>query len=361
MTIVETEANTDGARRYGSADPERDALYADIAQHHLQPLWEMRGLLTPTPRVASLPFRWQAEHLRELASRSGDLVPIDRGGDRRVLALSNPGLGGAPYISSTLWAAVQFLLPGELAPAHRHTPAALRFILDGGGVYTVLDGDPVVMNRGDLVLTPSWTFHEHHNPGNSSMMWLDVLDLPVVAALDAIFFEEGRSEEVDQSVAPRSAAERRYGQGAGLAPVDAREELPAHSPLTVYRWAATDAALSALAETSTTGDVSLRFRDPVRDRDVMPTLRCEMRRVRAGVTTPTDRQTGSRVCAVFDGRGTVDIDGESFTLGSGDIFVIPSWAQHRLHAHTQLDIFTTSDAPVLEALSLYRSATEANT
>lgn len=342
-------------RRFRSDDRELDQLYDVIAERDLQPLWEMRGLLTPTPTTATVAHRWSAAELRKLAAWSGELVAIDRGGDRRVLALANPGLGGAPYISSTLWAAVQYLLPGELAPAHRHTPAALRFILDGEGVYTVLDGDPVVMNRGDLVLTPSWIFHEHHNPGSSSMMWLDVLDLPMVAALDAVFFEEGPSEETDQSVAPQSGAERRFGQGAGLVPAGAHAALPAHSPLTVYRWRNTDAALDALLESSATGDVTTRFQDPVRDRDVMPTLRCEMRRVKAGVTTVTDRQTGSRVSAILNGVGRVEIGGQTFELAVGDIFVVPSWVTCRIHATSQLDVFTTSDAPVLEALSLYRS------
>lgn len=343
--------------RYTSENRDLDNFYQDVAENDLQPLWEMRGLLTKTPTVKTVPHRWNAGDLNKLAQRSGELVPIDRGGDRRVLALSNPGLGGAPYISSTLWAAVQFLQAGELAPAHRHSPSALRFILDGDGVYTVLDGDPVTMSRGDLVLTPAWAFHEHHNPGSKSMMWLDVLDLPIVAGLDAVFFEEGPSEDADQSVAPRSSGERRFGQGPGLIPtgISAHHHEHAYSPLMVYRWADTDAALDALLELTDTGDAQLQFRDPTRNRDVMPTLRCEMRRTATGTETATDRQTGSRVCAVLDGTGNVQIDEQTFTLAPGDIFVVPSWATHRLHANTTLDIFTTSDAPVLEALSLYRS------
>jgi gentisate 1,2-dioxygenase len=342
-------------KRYTSHDPEVNAFYTQIAEHDLQPLWEMRGLLTKIPTVRTVPHRWSSADLRSLAARSGDLVPIDRGGDRRVLALSNPGLAGAPYISSTLWAAVQFLLPGEMAPAHRHTPAALRFILDGDGVCTVLDGDPVTMSRGDLVLTPAWSFHEHHNPGGKSMMWLDVLDLPIVAGLDAVFFEEGPSEEADQSAAERSTSERLYGQGSGLVPVGVDGAKPAHSPLTVYRWASTDQALTRMLEHAGTGHAHLRFRDPTRDRDVMPTLRCEMRRLLAGARSDLERQTGSRVCAVLSGTGQADIDDRTFPLAAGDIFVVPSWSTHRLRADEDLDVFITSDAPVLEKLSLYRS------
>jgi gentisate 1,2-dioxygenase len=347
--------------RYHADKPDLDAYYGDIDEAHLQPLWEMRGILTSVPAVKSVPYRWRAEDLQQLAARSGELVPIDRGGDRRVLAMSNPGLDGAPFISGTLWAGVQFLRAGEVAPAHRHTPGALRFVLNGNGVYTLLDGDPVAMSRGDLVLTPSWVYHEHHNPSSEPMMWLDVLDLPIVAALDAVFFEEGPSEEADESAAPRSASERRFGQGAGLVPagVSAAVHDRPHSPLVVYRWAEADAALGALLEIGNGRQAELRYRDPSRDRDVMPTLRCEMRRIAAGVATAADRQTGSRVCAVLNGTGSVRLGAEEFTLAAGDVFVVPSWCQHRLEARTTLDVFTTSDAPVLEALGLFRRAVTA--
>ncbi len=344
--------------RFHADDPDLDAFYSDIEGAHLQPLWEMSGLLTPSPVVRARPHLWAAQDLRDLATRSGALVPVDRGGDRRVLAMSNPGLGGAPYISGTLWAAVQFLQPGEVAPAHRHTPGALRFVLDGDGVYTLLDGDPVSMSRGDLVLTPSWVYHEHHNPSPDAMMWLDVLDLPMVAALDAVFFEEGPSEVADQSVSLRSASEARFGQAPGLVPtgVSAVEHDRPHSPLTVFRWADTDAALDALLELGDGRQSEVRYRDPSRDRDVMPTMRCEMRRVVAGTTTASDRQTGSRVCAVLNGSGSVVLGDLELRLAPGDIFVVPSWCEHRLYAESTLDVFTTSDAPVLEAVGIFRRA-----
>jgi len=342
--------------RYHADEPDLDAYYGDIAKAHLQPLWEMRGILTPTPVVKAVPYRWSASELQNLAAQAGQLVPVDKGGDRRVLAMSNPGLDGAPFISGTLWAGVQFLGAREVAPAHRHTPGALRFVLDGDGVYTFLDGDPVAMSRGDLVLTPSWVYHEHRNPGSMPMMWLDVLDLPIVAALDAVFFEEGPVAEAGERVVPRSASERRFGQGAGLAPAGASavEHDHPHSPLMVYRWSETDAALNALLELGDGREAELRYRDPSRDRDVLPTLRCEMRRISGGVTTAADRQTGSRVCAVLEGTGNVRLGTQEFPLSSGDVFVVPSWCQHQLEAGTTLDIFTTSDAPVLDALGLFR-------
>lgn len=343
-------------KRFGSDRHDLARFYDDLAEEHLQPLWEMSGLLSAVPDVATLPYHWRAVDLHKMAVRAGDLVPIDRGGDRRVLAMANPGLGGAPFISSTLWAAVQYLMPGEMAPPHRHTTAALRFILDGQGVYTVVDGDAIPMSRGDLVLTPAWSFHEHHNPGDDAMMWLDVLDLPIVNALDALFFELGPDGNTAGSP-PRSIAERLYGQGPGLVPAGPNgpnHALP-HSPLTVYRWADTDNALTALLETTSPNEAIVRFRDPTRERDVMPTLRCEMTRLLADRSGLTYRQTGSRVCAVLNGHGRAHVGQRRFDLEAGDIFVVPSWTTSQLHAgDANLDVFACSDAAALEALSLFR-------
>jgi gentisate 1,2-dioxygenase len=342
-------------QQFSAADPNLGALYTRLAEHSLQPLWELSGLLTKEPHVEAVPFRWSGRKLRELAEIAGDLVPVDRGGDRRVLACCNPGLDGAPYAVSTLWAAVQYLRGHEVAPAHRHTPAALRFVVEGEGVWTLVDGDPLHMGTGDLILTPSWTFHEHHNPGDSPMIWLDVLDLPVVTALDAVFFEEGPSEEADTRVATRSASEGWFGGGVGLVPVEAPAVPSRRSPLLAYRWTDTDHALGALLDTTGAPHASLRYSDPVRGGDVLPTMRCEITRVTARASTDTLRQTGGRVLCVLHGSGEIRIGTEQFTVEPGDILAVPSWTPWSLHATTKLDVFSTSDAPVLEALDLMRT------
>ncbi|WP_432826378.1 cupin domain-containing protein [Dactylosporangium sp. CA-092794] len=339
-------------KRFASEDPDVDLLYKQLAEHDLQPLWELHGLLTPQPRTRAVPFAWKSDVLLQLAGRAGELIPVDRGGDRRVLSCANPGLDGQPYAVGTLWAAVQYLGAGEQAPAHRHTPAALRFVLAGRGVWTVVDGDPIPMEAGDLVLTPSWTFHEHHNSGDAPMMWLDVLDLPMVAALDAVFFEEGESETVTVSTPDSSRSERLHGGGPGLVPVGV--EPPAgRSPLLAYRWADTERALVRRLDAGARY-AHVRFSDPASGRDVMPTMRCEMLRVPAGVAVPEHRQTGARVGCVLHGTARAEIGGRSFALSEGDIVAIPSWAPLRLTAEADLDLFVTSDAPVLAALGLYR-------
>lgn len=342
-------------RRFTANDHDTDLLYKELAGHDLQPLWELPGLLTSQPRPRAIPFVWSARELARLAERAGDLIPVERGGDRRVLACANPGLGGEPYAVGTLWAAVQFLKRGEVAPAHRHTPAALRFVLAGAGVWTVVDGDAVPMSAGDLVLTPSWTFHEHHNSGDAAMMWLDVLDLPLVAALDAVFYEDGPSDAVHVTTPAASRSERRYGAGPGLLPVPGDGKRPAASPLLAFRWADTDRALSAQLAAEP-GPARIRYADPTTGGDVMPTMRCEMFRYPAGFTSSPARQTGGRVGCVLHGSGAVTIGDHRFSVAPGDILAIPSWQPLTVAAEEEIDLFVTSDAPVLDVLGLYREA-----
>jgi gentisate 1,2-dioxygenase len=349
-------------RRFHATDADLDVLYKQLSENALQPLWELRDLLTPQPVVKGVPYRWPGRDLRELGARAGRLVPVSRGGDRRVLSCCNPGLDGAPYAVSTLWAAVQYLCGHEVAPAHRHSPAALRFIVEGEGVWTLVDGDPLHMATGDLVLTPSWTFHEHHNPTSEPMIWMDVLDLPMVAALDAVFFEQGPLAEANTSTAPRSSSEGWYAGGPGLVPVDGPSIPPHRSPLLAYRWADTERALAIQLETTGASHARLRYSDPVRGGDVMPTMRCEIERVKAETRTSAVRQTGGQVACVLHGTGSITIGAgdrkQDYQVEPGDILAIPSWDPLAVSADDEIDLFITSDAPVLEALGLFRSESE---
>ena len=214
-------------------DDRLDAFYSDLGSVDLQPLWtQVRNLLPATPKPEALPWLWQGETLRALAARARDLITIERGGERRVLALSNPGLGGAPFATSTLWGAIQALGAHESAPAHRHSASAIRFVLEGSGVWTTVDGDACHMHPGDLVLTPAWTFHDHTNDGDEPMIWFDGLDLPIIAALDASFFEN--HPDLNQPVRGFDLSEQMYGAG-GRVPYGTTNASP-HSPLLVYRW-----------------------------------------------------------------------------------------------------------------------------
>ncbi|WP_431911931.1 cupin domain-containing protein [Nonomuraea jabiensis] len=158
-----------------------ERLYADFAAEDLIPLWTQVGDLMPEhPKPKARPHVWEWKTLYPLAERAGELVPVGRGGERRAIALANPGLGGMPYATPTLWAAIQYLGPREVAPEHRHTQNAFRFVVEGEGVWTVVNGDPVAMRRGDFLLTPGWHFHGHHNTTDAPMAWIDGLDIPLV-------------------------------------------------------------------------------------------------------------------------------------------------------------------------------------
>ncbi|MHA6631642.1 cupin domain-containing protein [Pseudonocardia sichuanensis] len=339
-------------------DPDLDDLYSDLAAADLQPLWLQQGLLPRRPnRLRAHVWRWKT--LRALAERSGDLVGIDRGGDRRVLALTHPDLGGLPFATHTLWGAIQYLNAGELAPAHRHSPAALRFVLEGSGVWTLVNGDAVLMEPGDLVLTPSYNWHEHHNPGSAPMLWFDGLDLPLVRNLDAVFFEEGPEELSPYEPLRTSRSEQHLGN-AGLQPVGyvSPIEPPASgqgSPLLAYRWAQTDWTLAALLAGAQGGAAAVRYVDPTSGKDIMPTLRGEMHRLLPGYRTPTTRTAGSGIWVVHRGSGASVIDGVRHPWSAGDVFVTPSWAPVDHAAVEPADLFLLSDAPVLEALGLGRT------
>lgn len=339
-------------RRFRDPDSEPlDGLYEAMAERDLQPLWRLDGLMPAMPASRGKAHSWRASDLRALGERSGALVPIERGGDRRVLALCNPSLGGRPYATSTLWGAVQHLGPGEVAPAHRHSPGALRFVLEGEGVWTRVEGDAVPMGPGDLVLTPSWTWHEHHNPGSEPMLWFDALDLPLVEALDAVFFEAGADASFARPTPGRSEAEVRFGAAPGLLVAGSRPELR-HSPLLAYRWADTEAALAALVARTPDAVASLRYCDPTSGSDVMPTMRCEVHRVPPGSLFAPERRVGSSIWVVVGGACRATVDGERHDLEAKDLLAVPSWAELSFSAPAGADLFSVSDAPAIEALGL---------
>jgi gentisate 1,2-dioxygenase len=334
-----------------------DTFYADLRALHLHALWNIEErLLTPTPRPGAVPWLWRGETLKALADRAVGLVPIDRGGDRRVLSLGNPGLGGKPYAAGTLWGAVQCLGPRETAPAHRHSPGAVRFVIEGSGVWTTVDGDACDMGPGDLILTPSWHWHEHTNGGDDPMMWFDGLDLPMIEALDAVFFEE-HPDDVQPPTDRRNGSEAEHGAAAKFAAPSATVLDSSSSPLLAYRWADTDAALTALAAEDDGPMVSLEFVNPRSGASVLPTLSCGMHRLLAGRATLPRQQTGNVIWVVFRGEGTSIVGGQRFDWSAGDMFVVPSWVPVEHHATTAADLFTLADSPVLRALGVHRENT----
>ncbi|MFQ5896694.1 MAG: cupin domain-containing protein [Candidatus Methylomirabilia bacterium] len=310
-----------------------DEFHGDLDRRHLIPLWRVAGQLLPgQPKPCAIPYLWRWKELHALAMRAAELVPVDRAAERRVLALANPGLPGASAATPTLWGAVQILMPGELAPAHRHSPAALRFILQGEGAYTTVEGEKCVMRRGDLVLTPPWRWHDHGNEGRAPVIWFDGLDIPLVAMLDASFFEP--FEEWTQKSAP------------------------GRSDRWSYPWAEIYPALAALAErdSSPFEDLALQY-VTASGGPVLPTLACWVQRLRPEVRTRAHRHVSSAVYVAFEGTGFSVINGERFSWSPGDMFAVPPWAWHE-HANPSSTedaiLFSIHDTPVLQALGLQR-------
>jgi gentisate 1,2-dioxygenase len=343
-------------------DDQLDRLYADFDRENLLPLWTQRSGLMPTaPASKAVPFVWKWATLYPLAQRAGNLVPVGRGGERRAIALANPGLGGLPHATPTLWAAIQYLGPKETAPEHRHSQNTFRFVVEGDGVWTVVNGDPVAMRRGDFLLTPRWHFHGHHNETQQPMAWIDGLDIPFVHYTDTGFFEFGSEGVTDESTPDVSRAERLWAH-PGLRPLvglDAKVS----SPIAAYRWQHTDAALRAQLEledegypaTTEPGHAAVRYTNPTTGGDVMPTIRAEFHRLRAGAHTRTRRDVGSAVYQVFQGTGRFHLDSGVTEVGTGDLIVVPSWTEWAIEADTELDLFTFSDAPIVERLHFDRT------
>jgi len=345
--------------------PALRELYAGFEREHLIPLWTQIGDLMPVhPKPKAVPHVWKWANLLPLAEKSGELVPVGRGGERRAIGLANPGLGGNAYVSATMWAAIQYLGPRETAPEHRHSQNAFRFVVEGEGVWTVVNGDPVRMSRGDLLLTPGWCFHGHHNDTDKPMAWIDGLDIPFSQQNDVGFFEFG-SDRVTDYATPRFSRGERLWCHPGLRPLSGLQDT-ASSPIGAYRWEYTDRALTEqllLEEegqpaTVEQGHAAIRYVNPTTGGDVMSTLRCEFHRLRAGTQTPTRREVGSTVFQVFEGKGTVLLDGVEHTLDIGDMFVVPSWIPWSLQAETQFDLFRFSDAPIMERLNFARTHVE---
>jgi len=342
---------------------ELDHLYADFSSENLVPLWREIGDLMPThPAPRAVPHVWAWSTLYPLAQRAGELVPVGRGGERRAIALANPGLAGRPFATPTLWAAIQYLGANEEAPVHRHSQNAFRFVVEGEGVWTVVDGDPVAMRRGDFLLTPGWAFHGHHNTRSTPMAWIDGLDIPFVHYTDSAFFELGPDSVTDRETPERSRAERLWAY-PGLRPLLALSPKP-NSPIPAYRWQYTDEALTeqlaleaeGYPSTIEPGHAAVRYTNPTTGADVMPTIRAEFHRLRGGTQTKERRETGSSVWQVFDGEGIVRLDGADRRVERGDLFVVPSWTSVVLSAETDLDLFRFADTPILERSNLYREA-----
>lgn len=336
-------------------DPRRSAYYTRIGQHSMTPLWEVLGaLVPPQPRSPVEATLWQYADLREHVMEAGRLITAEEA-ERRVLILENPALRGQSCITQSLYAGLQLIMPGEVAPAHRHTQSALRLVLDGEGAYTAVDGERTTMRRGDFIITPAWTWHDHGNLGDQPVVWLDGLDIPIVRFLDAGFAE--RSEEhTQQAVRPEGDALARYG--ANMLPMDYQPTAAEPTRVFVYPFERTRASLAAIAHGTPDAHhgFKLRYVNPATGASPMPTIGAFAQHLPAGFETRPCRSTDGTVHVCLEGHGEVKVGERSWAFQENDIFVVPSWHTLQLRAERDAVIFSFSDRPVQQALGLWRES-----
>jgi gentisate 1,2-dioxygenase len=339
-------------------DPSLPAAFSHALEAHaLGPLWTALHLLLPRERrTRAVPHLWRWRDVRPLLLEAARLVPLEDA-ERRVLVLDNPGLAGAYAITSTLYAGLQIILPGEAAPRHHHTPAALRFVVEGTGAFTSVDGVRCTMEPGDLIITPPMRGHDHGHEGDVPVVWLDGLDIPLVRAFDASWASamqpaEIALTEVDPSVDELTAA--------GVVPRRSRYPGTGY-PMVRWPWRSVRAALAAMAATAPEdAPVSVRYVDPTSGQPPLRTMGAEAQWLRVGERTRRERRTASAVYHVIEGRGESIVGGTRLRWEPGDTFVAPPWhwVSHEGTTGAPASLFAFTDEPAVQALGLYVEETE---
>jgi len=333
--------------------PERQAFYAKIDKENLTPLWTVMGaLITPEPKSTCQPALWGFEAIKNHMLEAGALITAKEA-ERRVLILENPGLRGQSKITTSLYAGVQLVMPGEVAPAHRHSQSALRFVLEGTGAHTAVDGERTIMHPGDFVITPSRAWHDHGNQTDEPMFWLDGLDIPVVQFLDASF-AEGMDEDEQPLARPEGDSYARYGHN--LLPVDLKRATKA-SPVFNYPYAETREALERMRgrnDWDPCHGLKLQYTNPIDGGYAMPTIGTFIQMLPKGFTTSRYRSTDATVFVPIEGRGRSRVGETVLEWGAKDVFIVPSW-HHVVHeADEDAVLFSFSDRPIQEKLDLFR-------
>ena len=341
-----------------TAEPDSDDLiYEEMSSRSAAPLWRHLGnLFLEEPRSRAVPHLWRYAELRELALHFAERLSIEEA-TRRVIMLVNPGLQEPPATVNTMFAGLQILMPGEQAPAHRHTANAFRFIIEGTGVFTTVDGERVHMNPRDLLLTPGWAWHDHFHEGDEVMTWLDGLDYPLVNLLESGFFELF-PDGVQPATVPDDLSTRQMIHGR-LNPTWTPRRTVA-SPIGNYPWSETERALSAIASSATGSahdGVMLEYTNPWTGSSVLPTMSCRIQRLRPGFRGVPRKQTASAIYHVVRGSGIAVVDEREYEWGQRDVFAVPGWHEYSLangSATEDAVIFSYSNEPALRALNLYR-------
>jgi gentisate 1,2-dioxygenase len=342
-------------------DPARESaaeLFRQrIAAAALVPLWTFfKEWFAAEPHSTAVPHLWRYSDVRPLVMDAAGAVSTDDA-ERRVLVLENPGLEGRHLATDALYAGLQLIMPGESARAHRHTAAALRFIVEGENTYTAVAGERCYMRPGDFIVTPSWTWHDHRNESEQPTIWLDVLDVALIRFLTAGFSEHYAEPEYP-TMAPPGDSRLRYGRN--LLPVGFERGTRA-SPVFAYPF---DYAYEALEHLREHGDwdachgIKMEYIDPTTGGPAIPTLSTFLQLLPRGFATAPYRATSSGIVAVVRGRGHVTIGrgagAMTFEYGPKDLWVTPSWQHVSVSAAEESVLFSASNEAVHRKLGVWR-------
>jgi gentisate 1,2-dioxygenase len=333
----------------------RRDFYERIGGLSMAPLWEsMHQLVPPQPAPRYQAAHWDYDKVRPYLMESGSLITAKEA-VRRVLILENPAMRGESKATNTLFAGIQMILPGEVAPAHRHVSSAIRFVLDGEGAYTAVEGEKAFMSPGDFVITANWAPHDHGNPSDKPMLWLDVLDFPAVNFFEASFADHYEGKETMQNTT-RGDGDSLAFYGSGVLPDGAPAQLN-RSPVINYTYARTRPILDRLKQA---GDIDkshgarVRYANPINGGPVLPTMGAHLALFPKGFKGEPYRATDGTIFVCTEGGGTTTVDGKVLEWGVNDVFVVPPWKTYSHKVDKDSVLFSISDRPAQEALGIWR-------
>ena len=335
-----------------SEAPRHDAaLIADLEKINFQPLWDRFQSITPiAPSASDHAFHWRWSDIEPLTARAGAEVAMEDA-ERRAVLMCHPAFGGKIKSTSNLISAFTVLQPGDKAPPHRHTAAAIRFATRCPGAVTIVNGRRCEMHEGDLVLTPPMCWHGHINEGDERTVWFDAANIPLICDLDASFFEPGSREANDFWQV--NEGEEAVWEDAGLMAANA-ERKTEHSPKYRYPGAATRRTLGAM-KADADGSKTLRYVNPATGGPIMPSLDCYAKRLGKDTPTQAVRATYNQICLVVNGQGRSTIGDQTIVWSKHDTFTIPHWAWACHTAlHGEADLFIVTDRSAFENLGLLR-------
>ncbi len=347
------EKKTEAPGRESRAAGGREDFYSRIDPLHMTPLWEaFAELVTPEPRTPCVPHLWAYEQARPYLMESGGLISAQEA-ERRVLILENPGLRGESSITHSLYAGLQLVLPGEVAPCHRHSQSALRLVLEGSGAHTSVNGEPAFMEPGDFIITGAWSWHDHGNDSSEPVVWLDGLDVPLVSFFDASFIERYPDGEFPRG---RPAQDNTARYGANMLPVGFTPQAR-HSPVFHFPYGRSREALERMRraeEWDSHHGLKMEFVNPADGGPAMPTISTFIQLLPKDFRSEPYRSTDGAVYTVIEGSGETEVGDTTLAWGPRDVFVVPSWLPHRHLAREEAVLFSFSDRGVQQKLGLWR-------